>query len=46
MNTDFVRQEELKNFLNEIKKNPIGKYLIYGSAGMGKTTFYIWLRKP
>lgn len=45
MNTDFVRQEELEIFLNEIKKNPFGKYLIYGSAGMGKTTFLHMVEK-
>ena len=45
MNIDFVRQEELEIFFNEIKKNPFGKYLIYGSGGMGKTTFLHMVEK-
>lgn len=45
MNIGFVRQNELGILLNEIEKNPLGKYLIYGSAGMGKTTFLHMLEK-
>lgn len=36
---DFIRQEELGIFLDEIKKKPDGKFMVYGAAGMGKTTF-------
>jgi restriction system protein len=36
---DFIRQEELGIFLNELKKKPYGKFMVYGAAGMGKTTF-------
>lgn len=36
---EFIRQEELSVFQNKINKNPRGKFIIYGAAGMGKTTF-------
>lgn len=33
------RQIQLEKFLEEINKNPTGKYMVYGTSGMGKTTF-------
>lgn len=36
---DFIRQDELNLFINEIKRNPYGKFIVYGKAGIGKTTF-------
>jgi restriction system protein len=34
----YVRQEELDIIINQIKKKPYGKFMIYGEAGIGKTT--------
>lgn len=41
---DFIRQEELRSLLYEIKRNPYGSFMIYGAAGMGKTTFLHMLK--
>lgn len=34
MNNNFVGQEELEIILNEIKKKPYGKIMLYGAVGI------------